>query len=251
MAIHSQSTDAEVHTSIRWLFANSTARNATTFSDLTAFDLYKNAIDLDTGHVTILTDIGSGSSSPVWTTIGSGASLPFRLGTATTSDALADSLLAASLTTQKVLVLQRKAGQSAHIFVVQDSDGSEMVGVNENGQFFGNGSGLTILDAGQLVNALPAISGAALTGLGPKILSSGIGTLGGSASATISDANVGISGSPTRSILITAAVWSMSPNPAGNLFVTNIIDATSFDVFSTNGMDVGVNFFWQILEKNP
>jgi len=69
MSLHANSTNDEVHTAIRWLFANSTLRNAVTFSDLTSNDLYKMAIDLDTSTVTILTDIGSGSSSPVWTAL--------------------------------------------------------------------------------------------------------------------------------------------------------------------------------------
>lgn len=55
---------------------------------------------------------------------GSAASLPFRLGSATTADALADTLLATSATTQKALVLQMKASQTANPFQVQNSDGT-------------------------------------------------------------------------------------------------------------------------------
>jgi hypothetical protein len=69
MASHREATGIEVHTPIRWQFANAAARTATVFADLISTDLYNLAIDLDTSHVTILTDIGSGSSSPVWTDI--------------------------------------------------------------------------------------------------------------------------------------------------------------------------------------
>lgn len=56
-----------------------------------------------------------------------------RIGTATTVDATADTLLATSATTQKGLVVQMKAGQTAHPFSVQTSAGVPTVSVQSDG----------------------------------------------------------------------------------------------------------------------
>ncbi len=50
------------------------------------------------------------------------------IGTATTADALADTLIATSATTQKGLVIQMKASQTATPFQIQESTGSEFFG---------------------------------------------------------------------------------------------------------------------------
>lgn len=49
---------------------------------------------------------------------------PQRIGTATTADALADTLLSTSATTQKGAVVQMKASQTANPFEIQNSDGT-------------------------------------------------------------------------------------------------------------------------------
>ncbi len=66
MSIHANSANDEVHTPIRFLYPNSTARLAATFSDFAALDAGKFAWQLDDNSVWMLADIGSGSSDPVW-----------------------------------------------------------------------------------------------------------------------------------------------------------------------------------------
>lgn len=97
-----------------------------------------------------------------WATLGSsGAALPFRLGTATTPDASADTLLASSDAAKKPLVIQRVAGQTANLFEVQiqngallfridtngnvNTGGADIVAANIAGTFHGDGSNLTNL----------------------------------------------------------------------------------------------------------
>ncbi len=66
MSIHANSANDEVHTPIRRLYADSTARLAATFSDFTALDAGKFAWQLSDNSVWMLADIGSGSSNPTW-----------------------------------------------------------------------------------------------------------------------------------------------------------------------------------------
>ena len=56
-----------------------------------------------------------------------------RFGTAVTADALADNMMTASATTQKALVIQMKAVQTAHPFSVQTSAGVATVSVQSDG----------------------------------------------------------------------------------------------------------------------
>lgn len=56
-----------------------------------------------------------------------------RFGTATTNDALADTMMSVSATTQKALVLQMKASQTASPFVVQTSAGVACTSVQSDG----------------------------------------------------------------------------------------------------------------------
>jgi hypothetical protein len=65
----------------------------------------------------------------------------------TTADALSDVTIAASATTQKPLVVQGKASQTANLQEWQDSTGTVKASISPAGVITGNGSGLTNLPA--------------------------------------------------------------------------------------------------------
>jgi hypothetical protein len=64
-----------------------------------------------------------------------------KSGTATTADALADNLFATSATTQKGLVVQGKASQTANLLEIQESDGSNIVEVGTSQTYWRNPAG--------------------------------------------------------------------------------------------------------------
>ncbi|MGH7249673.1 MAG: hypothetical protein ACREGC_01745, partial [Minisyncoccia bacterium] len=98
--------------------------------------------------------------------IGTGAAN--RIGTATTADSLADSLLATSATTQKGLVIQGKASQTANLQEWQKSNGTVMAAVRSDGEFVLNntaalqGSGSTVRVLNTSVSGWLPLSASAL-----------------------------------------------------------------------------------------
>lgn len=116
----------------------------------------------------VLSTNGSGVTSWVAQSGGGGVSLPFRLGTATTADTLADSLFATSAATQKALVLQADPAQTANVFEIQQSSGTAGFYVDYSGActsslFTGNGAGLNNIADSALSANVPLLNRATQT----------------------------------------------------------------------------------------
>jgi len=114
---------------------------------------------------TVALTITSLAASSITITGGSNA---LKVGTPTTADALADVIVGTSATTQKALVLQGNAGQTAPLLEVQASNGSTTLAqITAGGSFVSNGeygtSGWNVFKGGGAAGGLGLGSGHIIT----------------------------------------------------------------------------------------
>jgi len=101
---------------------------------ITAYLRGGTTVYLRTGTTDILTGTISSATFSVPIIVPAANGAQNKIGTATTADALADTLIATSATTQKGLVIQGKASQSAPFLQVQNSAGASVFTIQSNGQ---------------------------------------------------------------------------------------------------------------------
>lgn len=167
------------------------------FRALGTSDIFSSALGTGTANSTMFL-----RGDRTWQTIPAGAALPFRLGTSTTADALADSLFATSGTTKKALVLQMSPSQTGDPFEIQNSTGAAVFLVTPGGTVFTSSS----------ITAYGGLTTGDNAGHSPSIHL--YGTTSGSATLTVAAA----AGSPTFQLPATngTSAYTLQTDGSGN-----------------------------------
>ncbi len=99
--------------------------------------------------------------------LGNGTGAVTAAAAPTTTDALADMILGTSATTQKGIVVQGRASQTANLQEWQDASGAVKAAVSPAGVISGNGSGLTALDSSNLTTGTVPVARLPIAGTTP------------------------------------------------------------------------------------